>query len=97
MKYTSDDIQSAEGELVATDMVAEEASVEMAGSAMQYTPLQSHFLLRLERLRNAKMEIDAYSDDDPFMKRLVDRGLFATYRECIDEGVGAEARHILHI
>ena len=96
MKYTSDEIQPAEAELIATDAV-EDATVERAGSAMQYTPLQAHFLTRLERLRNAKEEIDSYSDDDPFMKRLVDRGLFATYRECIDEGVGAEARHILHI
>jgi hypothetical protein len=97
MKYTSEDIQSAEAEMVAVDMIAEEAPAELAGSAMQYTPLQMHFLSRLERLRNAKVEVDAYREDDPFMKRLVDRGLFATYRECIDEGVGAEARHLLHI
>jgi hypothetical protein len=97
MKYTSDDIQPADTEMIATDVAAQEESVERVGSAMQYTPLQAHFLTRLERLRNAKTEIDAYADDDPFMKRLVDRGLFATYRECIDEGVGAEARHILHI
>jgi hypothetical protein len=29
------------------------------------------------------------------MKKLVERGMFATYRECIDEGVGAEARHLV--
>ena len=97
MKYTSDEIQSAGTELVTADVVAESPSLELAGSAMTYTPLQLHFLSRLERLRNAKAEIDTYTDDDPFMKRLVDRGLFATYRECIDEGVGAEARHVLHI
>jgi hypothetical protein len=97
MKYTSDEIESAGAEMVTVDMVTTKSPAELAGSAMQYTPLQMHFLARLERLRNAKTEIDAYSDEDPFMKRLVDRGLFATYRECMDEGVGAEARHLLHI
>ena len=37
-------------------------------------------------------EIDSYNDVDPLMKRLVGRWLFATYRECIDEGVGVDMR-----
>ena len=93
MKYTSDDIQSADADVV----VGEELPAVLSGSTQTYTPLQMHFLSRLERLNKAKYEIDSMGDEDPFMKRLVDRGLFATYRECVDEGVASEARHILRI
>jgi hypothetical protein len=48
-------------------------------------------------LSDARHEIELTNDEDPFMKKLVDRGLFATYRECVDEGVATEARHILKI
>ena len=91
MKYTSDDIQSAETGGAPTAETVE----ELQGSAQTYTPLQMHFLARLQRLRDAKQEIDQYGDSDPFMKKLVERGLFARYRESIDEGVAVEARHLL--
>jgi hypothetical protein len=41
--------------------------------------------------------MESLPGQDAFMKKLVGRGLFATYRECIDEGVGVEARQILKI
>jgi hypothetical protein len=49
------------------------------------------------RLAETKHEFDDGSIADPFMKRLLERGIFATYRECVEQGVGAEARHILHM
>lgn len=97
MKYTSDEIQSAEAEAPAEAVVSEELPAGLAGSAMAYSPLQVHFLARLQRLSDARTEIEMTNDEDPFMKKLVDRGLFATYRECVDEGVATEARHILKI
>ena len=94
MKYTSDEIEPAEA--VEAEATGEAFSV-LPGSIQVYSPLQMHFLARLKRLQDARREIDSVADADPFMKRLVDRGLFATYRECLDEGVGAEARHLLNI
>lgn len=69
----------------------------LAGSSVQYNPLQMHFLSRLVRLAETKVEFDDGTVTDPFMRRLLERGIFATYRECVEEGVGAEARHILHM
>ena len=94
MKYTSDDIQPAEASEARARTVA---PVQFGASVRSYTPLQMHFLARLERLDQVKRELEAMPEPDPFMHKLVGRGLFATYRECIDEGVGAEARHLLKI
>ena len=92
MNYMSPDIQpagnSAEG--VRT-------SGNSTGSSVAYSPLQMHFLSRLVRLAETKQEFDDGTVADPFMKRLLERGIFATYRECVEQGVGAEARHILRM
>jgi hypothetical protein len=38
--------------------------------------------------------MSSMAGQDPFMAKLVMRGLFATYRECVDGGVGGDARAI---
>jgi hypothetical protein len=93
MKYTSDEIQPAEA---VSDAPVAAASVKPIG-LQAYSSLQMHFLARLERLDTVRREMASVPDVDPFMKKLVERGLFATYGECMDEGVGVEARHILKI
>ena len=83
------------------DVTAEFGQQEEAGydsrTAKVYSPIQMHFLGRLRRLDGVRGQLDSLPVRDPFMKKLVDRGLFATYRECMDEGVGPEARQILNI
>jgi hypothetical protein len=76
---------------------AESVPSPIEGSSVRLNPLQSHFLARLTRLADTKREFDGGEVADPFMKRLLERGIFATYRECVEQGVGAEARHILHM
>ncbi len=66
-------------------------------AAKAYSPIQMHFLARLRRLDGVRGQLDALPARDPFMKKLVDRGIFATYRDCMDEGIGDEARQILNI
>lgn len=66
-------------------------------TAKVYSPTQMHFLARLRRLDGVRSQLDVLPARDPFMKKLVDRGLFATYRDCMDEGIGDEARQILNI
>ena len=66
-------------------------------AAKAYSPIQMHFLARLRRLDGVRGQLDTLPARDPFMKKLVDRGIFATYRDCMDEGIGDEARQILNI
>ena len=66
-------------------------------TAKAYSLIQMHFLARLRRLDGVRVQMSSLPGSDPFMKKLVDRGLFATYRECVDEGVGPEAKQILKI
>jgi hypothetical protein len=73
MKYTSDEIQSAGAEVPVDEVVAQALPAGLVGSAMAYTPLQVHFLARLQRLSDARHEMGMTNDEDPFMKRLVDR------------------------
>ena len=69
-----------------------------AGTGVKaYSPIQAYFLARLRRLEGMRCQMDSSPAHDPFAKKLVDRGLFATYRECMDAGVGSEARRILDI
>ena len=62
--------------------------------AKVYTPLQMHFLSRLQRLGDIRKEAH---DADELTVKLVGRGIYSIYRECIDAGVGDEARGILGI
>ena len=51
------------------------------------------FVRRLERLMRLRRE---YVDDlNPLGLRLLDRALYATYRDCIDYGAGSEADEIM--
>lgn len=62
-----------------------------------YTPVQMGFLNRLERLKAMRGELDASPEADSYTLKLIGRGLFATYHECVDHGVADEARRILQI
>jgi hypothetical protein len=95
MKYSSDDIQSAElGLEVGVEPIAEN-SEELQGSVQTGTPLQMHFWARLQRIRDAEQEITSTARS--IHEELVERGLFATYRECVDEGVALAVQHLLRI
>ena len=52
---------------------------------------------RLMRLARVKCALEKIPNADPLIRRLVDRGLFATYRDCKDQGLGDDARVILGI
>ena len=90
MNYMSPNIQPAADSALS-------ARERLAASSVSYNPLQTHYLSRLVRLAETKQEFDEGTVADPFMKRLLERGIFATYRDCVEQGVGAEARHILHM
>ncbi len=89
------------GELQRVDQVIADVDQRQAvydsRTAKAYSPIQMHFLARLRRLDGVRGQLDTVPASDPFMKKLVDRGIFATYRDCMDEGIGDEARQILNI
>ena len=89
------------GELQRVDQVIADVDQRQAAydsrTATAYSPIQMHFLARLRRLDGVRGQLETVPASDPFMKKLVDRGIFATYRDCMDEGIGDEARQILNI
>ena len=77
---------------------SQEASASSAqGQVRTHTPLQAHFLLRLQQLSDLRQRVEHSPVQDPFTRKLLGRGIFATYHECLDSGVGDEAREILQI
>ncbi len=82
---------------VIAEIDEQQETVYDSRTAKVYSPIQMYFLARLRRLDGVRDQLDTLPVRDPFMKKLVDRGIFATYRDCMDEGIGDEARQILNI
>lgn len=93
MKYTSRDIgpidleSLGETDIATEVMDTEETSDPGLEPIKAYTPLQMDYLARLKRLDEVRVGINNTPDVDPFVKKLVDRGLFATHQECLDAGL----------
>ena len=58
-----------------------------------YSPLQLHFLRRLNRLLRLRQEQRAELNSDGL--RLIDRSIYATYCDACDIGVAEEAQKLL--
>lgn len=64
-------------------------------SAVAVTPLQQYFLIRLEQLvakREQQLRVDT---KDKQALRLLARALYATYMDCVANGVGDQAASLL--
>ena len=60
-----------------------------------YTPLQLHFLSRLEQLDRLRDEYEQSSQPDPYLLQLVKQAIYSTLRDCSDQEIGDEARAVL--
>ena len=60
-----------------------------------YTELQRHYLLRIKRLQALLNEDVVDAPEQEYTRRLLTWGIYGTYRECVDEGIGEEALHII--
>ncbi|MBI4233925.1 MAG: hypothetical protein HY686_05730 [Chloroflexi bacterium] len=56
------------------------------------TPLQAHFLERLVWMRDL---LQVSGDREPFLVRALQRALYATYLDCVEQGAGQEAKALL--
>src|SRR3990172_3580161 len=59
-----------------------------------YSSLQLFFLVRLSRLLQLRQYYAGLAGHDTSELRLLDRAIFATYCDCIDTGVGEDARDL---
>ncbi len=68
-----------------------------AGSQLErsYSATQRFFLMRLERLLRLREEYESLLDADDWETRLLTKAIYSTYCDCLQLGVGAEARERL--
>jgi hypothetical protein len=60
-----------------------------------YSELQLFFLLRLERFLRVRREHAALSTSSDWWAKLLSKAIYSTYCDCIEEGVGEDARKLL--
>lgn len=60
-----------------------------------YSEVQLFFLLRLERLLRVRREHAALANSSDWWAKLLNRAIYSTYCDCIELGVGEDARSLL--
>lgn len=60
-----------------------------------YSSLQTFFLLRLAALMERRQSYAALAERDVLLLRLLDRAIYSVLCDCIDYGVGEDARALL--
>ncbi|MBM3204292.1 hypothetical protein FJZ55_10370 [Candidatus Woesearchaeota archaeon] len=66
-----------------------------SGSPRTYSAVQTFFLRRLERLVRVDRDLATSLSPDDWRLRLLRRSTYATYYECLELGLGEEARQVL--
>ena len=56
---------------------------------------QTSLLRRLHRLTKLRQQVEQSPVQDSHIRALLDRGIFATYRECLKAGASVEARRTI--
>ncbi|MBI2022703.1 hypothetical protein HYS97_02555 [Candidatus Daviesbacteria bacterium] len=62
-----------------------------------YTPLQLWALWRASYLDKRRIEYMEDPESEEWKKRLLNKAAYSTFRDCVDAGVGAEARQLLKL
>jgi hypothetical protein len=74
--------------------VRDDLAALLEGAEDRYSSLQLHFLRRLNRLLCLRQQQRAQLKPEGL--RLIDRAIFAAYRDCSAAGVSAEAQKVVH-
>ena len=93
MKVVSSEVGAGMEYLGAQHDVRDDVAALLEGTEDRYSSLQLHFLRRLNRLLRLRQEQRA--ELKPEGLRLLDRAIFATYRDCAAAGVSAEAQEVV--
>lgn len=82
--------------------MADERNVNNAASApvqsgglRSYTPIQLFLLTRLASLIRQRREYINMLDPSDWKRKLLDKALYSTYLDCVEQGVGDEAKSLL--
>jgi hypothetical protein len=73
--------------------VGDDLAALLEGTEDRYSSLQLHFLRRLNRMLRLRQQ--QRTQLKPEGLRLLDRAIFAAYRDCTAEGVSAEAEKVV--
>lgn len=60
-----------------------------------YSPTQLFFLMRLSYLQRQRRETMNVLDAGDWRMRLIHKALYSTYQDCLDQGVGEEAKLLM--
>jgi len=93
MKVVSSEVGAGMEYLGAQHEVRDDLAPLLEGAEDRYSSLQLHFLRRLNRLLRLRQEQRAQLK--PAGLRLLDRAIFATYRDCTATGVSTEAEKVV--
>lgn len=66
-----------------------------SGSLKSYSPTQLHFLMRLAHLQKQRRETASIYESSDWHMRLIHKSLYSTYQDCIDLGIGSEAKLLM--
>ena len=66
-----------------------------SNSLKSYSPTQLFFLMRLSYLQRQRRECANVLEKSDWRMRLLDKALYSTYQDCIEAGVGNEAKLLL--
>jgi len=74
--------------------VRDEETAVLQGSEDRYSKLQLYFLRRLNYLLRLRQQQRTHGTDSATL-RVLDRSIFATYRDCAASGVTADAQKVI--
>jgi len=83
---------------MASERNAENASATVPGQGnglRQYTPTQLFFLTRLSWLIRQRRELTNTLDATDWRTKLLNKALYSTFLDCVEEGIGDEAKGLL--
>jgi len=93
LRVVSSGVRAGMEYLGAQHQVRDDLAALLQGTEDRYSSLQLHFLRRLNGLLRLRQQQRAQLK--PRGLRLLDRAIFATYRDCAAAGVSAEAQEVL--
>jgi hypothetical protein len=93
MKVVLSEVRAGMEYLGAQHEVRDDLAALLEGTEDRYSSLQLHFLRRLNRL--LRLREQQRTQLKPKGLRLLDRAIFAAYRDCAAEGVSTEAQEVL--
>jgi hypothetical protein len=93
LRVVSSEVRAGMEYLGAQHQVRDDLAAFLQGTEDRYSSLQLHFLRRLNGLLRLRQQQRAQLKRHGL--RLLDRAIFATYRDCAAAGVSAEAQEVL--